>query len=355
MNNHYGIKVLHLLSSKRFSGAENVVCQIFNMFSEDSDIEMIYVSPSGDIENSLNEKGINYYMLKKFNTKELNLIVDDFKPDIIHAHDVRATILATTLHKKVQIISTIHGNDIKMRKLGIKSVLYCIAARNVNHIFWVSKSCYWQFFFRKNVENKSTILSNVIDRDELLLKVQQDENEYGHDVTFIGRLAYPKDPMRFLSIMENAIQKKSDLKVAIVGTGNYEDEIRQRIIDRKLQNNVYLYGFMENPYKLLSKSKLLMLTSEWEGMPMVVLEAMALGIPIVSTPTDGVCEVIRNGETGYLSDKNEKLLEAVLKIVSNDSLLKKMSDKTIYNFFKINNIDCYKKELKNQYSRGIVV
>ena len=61
----YAMKVLHLLASDRFSGAENVVCQIIEMFKTDDDLEMFYCSPPGQIETALKERDIRFVPIKK--------------------------------------------------------------------------------------------------------------------------------------------------------------------------------------------------------------------------------------------------------------------------------------------------
>ena len=86
------MKILHVLASNKFSGAENVACQIIKMFSDrEPGIEMAYCSPKGEIEQALNKEKIDYYPLKKLNKRELKRVIKTFKPDIIHAHDMRAS------------------------------------------------------------------------------------------------------------------------------------------------------------------------------------------------------------------------------------------------------------------------
>ena len=122
------MKILHLLSTNSFSGAENVVCQIINMFDSDKDIMMAYCSPDGKIKEKLQEKKIDFLPLNKLNYSSIKKAIMDFEPDIIHAHDIKATIYASLFSKKCKIISHVHGNSIDMRKNIFKIVAfpYCI-------------------------------------------------------------------------------------------------------------------------------------------------------------------------------------------------------------------------------------
>lgn len=84
------MKILHLLASDRFSGAENVVCQIIEMFKADDEFEMVYCSPRGQIETALKEKGIKFLPIKKLTPLHLAKILKEYQPDIVHAHDVKS-------------------------------------------------------------------------------------------------------------------------------------------------------------------------------------------------------------------------------------------------------------------------
>ena len=115
------MKVLHILSSNRYSGAENVVCQIIDMFR--GEIEMAYCSPDGDIANSLKERNVKFFPLKKLNRKELMRVVKEYQPDIIHGHDLKAVVNVSLLPNKYEKVAHIHVNDKKrLGKLSLKSV-----------------------------------------------------------------------------------------------------------------------------------------------------------------------------------------------------------------------------------------
>ena len=82
---------------------------------------------------------------------------------------------------------------------------------------------------------------------------------------------------------------------------------------------------------------------------MCALEAMALGVPIVSTPTDGLCNLIEDGKNGYLSDNDDVLAEKVAYIIDNENIYQELSGNTINKARKINDITSYKAVLKEYY------
>ena len=97
------IKVVHLLQSPRFSGAENVVCQIIRMFQRDETIEMIYCSPNGPIKEALVERKINFLPITDLTVKEVRRMIREVNPDIIHAHDMRASFVAAQACKTTRL------------------------------------------------------------------------------------------------------------------------------------------------------------------------------------------------------------------------------------------------------------
>ena len=348
------MKILHLLQSSHFSGAENVVCQIVGFMREEKDIEMIYCCPEGPIRAALEDRNITFAPMKEFSKAEFKRVIREQKPDIIHAHDMRASFLAAMVCGKIPLVSHIHNNNFDSRGLSLKSVAYIAAAFKAKHIFWVSDSSFNGYFFYKLFRGKSSVLYNIIDVDEAYRKADSDSNCYDYDVAYVGRLTYPKNPQRLMRVLAKVVEKAPDVKIAVAGTGDLEEETKVLCKELGLQNNVTFLGFFENPLKLLKSAKVMVMTSRWEGTPMVALEALSLGVPIVSTPTDGLCELIESGVNGYLSDNDDELAEGIVNIVSDPSLHSDMSSVARERAAVRCNIREYKKELLAEYEKSVI-
>lgn len=342
------MKVLHVLASNKYSGAENVVCQIIKMF--DGEIEMAYCSPDGQIRDALFERSIDFLPVTKLNKKELKKVIKQYQPDIIHAHDMRASYIVSKISKKVQFVSHIHNNAFDSRGLSLKSIAYLFAGLKAKHIFWVSESAFNGYKFHAKLQNKSSILYNVIDIDALYEKMNKDTNLYNYDIVYLGRLTYPKNPQRLIKVLEMVIKQKPETKIAIVGTGELAEEIKQLAKDIQIDKNIDFLGFVSNPLKILHDSKVMVMTSRWEGTPMCALEAMALGVPIVSTPVDGLKDLIVDNQNGFLSDNDDELAKSIIHIVDNNLLYYQMKDSQIYYAQQLNDIGKYTLEVKRGYS-----
>lgn len=339
-------KILHILSTNKFSGAENVVCTIIKYFEDE--FNMAYCSPNGSIYENLLERKIKYYPLKKLNYVELKRIIDLYNPDIIHAHDNRATVIASFFSKKCKIISHIHGNNLIMRKLNFKSLLFNFCSRKISKFIWVSDSSLNDYYFKNNVKSKSVILYNIINKSDIIKKSTLYECDEKYDLIFIGRLGFPKNVQRLIKIIKLAKIKKDNIKVAIVGDGPEKEIIIKLINKYKLNKNIKMYGFKSNPFPILKNSKILIMTSIYEGTPMCSLEAQALCKPVIATPVDGLKKIIINDYNGYLSNNNEELVNVILKYLE-DGTLKKLNKNIKNNFKKINNEKEYFKKLKKIY------
>ncbi len=336
------------MPSNSFSGAENVVCQIIKMFSG-SDYKMYYCSPDGRIRDALEENNIDFLPLREFSVKELKRVISETKPDIIHAHDMRAGFYVSLACGKIPFVSHVHNNNFDSRGLSLKSLLFYHAAKKAKHIFWVSESSFEGYKFHDRFKDKSSILYNVIDKAALIKKMETDTGEYDFDIAYVGRLTEPKDPIRLMNVFAEIIKMAPDVKIAVAGTGDMAEQTKSFAKQLSITDNVKFLGFMSNPYKLLYSSKLMIMTSRWEGTPMCALEAMALGVPIVSTPTDGLCELVDDGKTGFLSSDDAVLAEKCTDIIKNAGLRQTLSENTLKKADELLLIPAYKAALDEVY------
>lgn len=342
------MKVLHVLNSRIYSGAEKVVCQIVRSFR--GEIDMVYCSPESDIVSQmLADQGVTYLPIPSLTPRYLKKIIQEQMPDVIHAHDMRAGFVAALCCGKIPLISHIHNNAYDARGLSAKSVAYLLAGIRARQILWVSQSSFEGYVFHKLFAQKSSVLYNIIDRDQIFEKRAQDENIYDFDVIYVGRLTFQKDPQRLMRVCARMKAEKPDLKVAIVGTGELEEETRALSEELGLKDNISFLGFQSNPIKMVSDAKTMVLTSRWEGTPMCALEAMALGTPVVSTPSDGMKELIDQGVSGYLWERDVDLAASMLKIIKNPDHRQELSQAAVKKFAAINDGPGYKRAIARCY------
>ena len=120
-----------------------------------------------------------------------------------------------------------------------------------------------------------------------------------------------------------------DAHLLILGEGELRPQLEQQIQDLGLTKHVFMPGFMENPYLYMAKGQVFLLSSDYEGFGRVLVEALALGCPVVSTDcSSGPYEVLEGGRCGLLTPtaQPQKITEAIAEILTNPELAQKLSE-----------------------------
>lgn len=152
------------------------------------------------------------------------------------------------------------------------------------------------------------------------------KNRYGFSerdriIIFVGRLESAKNPFLLIDSFYNLLKYDPDVKLLIVGTGNLEKVVIEKVKKYNLQENVKFLGVFspDDVAELMKISDVFLMTSAFEGMPMAVLEALASGLPVVSTDVGEIKMVVRDGISGLLVRDNnaESIAKSVLEILNN--------------------------------------
>jgi len=138
----------------------------------------------------------------------------------------------------------------------------------------------------------------------------------------IGRLAPQKAPLDLVAAFAQAALQSPLAKLVMVGDGPLRGEVEAELRRTGLKNRVVMAGNVPNAARLLPGFDLLVLASHWEGLPMVVLEAMMAGVPVVATSVGAVGEVLRHNDTGWVVPpaRPEILADAILKLLREPGL-----------------------------------
>lgn len=345
------IKVLHLISTSLFSGAENVACQIINLFKSDNDYDMKYCAVIGKNKEALEIRKIPVLKLDKFNIHDIKKAIREYNPDIIHAHDPKSTIASAITSRGKKIIAHIHSNHRYMRKISIKScIFHFYIEKRISSIIWVSDSALNEYIFNKKINKKidSVVLRNVVNPNELKDIARNDKDQYSFDLVFLGRMEDVKNPLRFIDIMSQIQKNKRDIKVAMIGDGSLMNEIKTKVNELGLEKNITIFGNLINPYKILLSSKILVITSRYEGTPMNALESIACGIPIVSTPVDGLLELL---DKRYLCSSDDEFISVIIDLLTSQKNIMGYRNRLIAVDSSINDVSKYKKILEQLYNR----
>lgn len=316
------IKILHVLSSNSLSGAEKVAIEIIRNLSPE--YRGIYCSADGKIKKSLNENNIEHFLLDELNLSDLNGLIREINPHLIHAHDFKASVKIALLNPKAKIISHLHHNPPWISRLNYKTISYTCAARRISKILLVSESIKTEFKTTKKIKAKMYNVKNPVDTIKINLKADENIPVENFDIVFVGRLTEAKSVEFLIEIYSGIIKRLPQVKIGIIGNGNKLEVMNKLVDEDNISENVKFIGYKENPFPYLKASKIMIMPSKWEGFGLAAAEAMALGIPVLATPVGGLENVV-----GYANDlickSKESFVEKAVLLLTDEGLYKEIS------------------------------
>lgn len=178
------------------------------------------------------------------------------------------------------------------------------------------------------------VIYNPINREKILKLSNENIDDIKYTNKFklisVGRLAEEKGYDRLLRVFKRLNDEGLDLQLSIIGSGEKYNELNDYIEKNNLSDKVFLLGYRENPYKYVKNSDLFVCSSISEGFSLVIGEAMAVGIPVISVECPGPNEVIGFGEYGMLVNNDEdNLYDGIKKLVTNKEIYDEYIDKAI--------------------------
>jgi glycosyltransferase involved in cell wall biosynthesis len=140
-----------------------------------------------------------------------------------------------------------------------------------------------------------------------LFKLEKSESQRMESIGYVGRLSEEKGIMNFVGAIPLILKKREDINFIIVGDGQLRTRIEELLISQQLSDKVKLIGWIQRDQLVhyYNEIKLLVVPSYFESIPIVALEAMACGTPVLATPVGGVPDVIIDRENGFILKNNE--------------------------------------------------
>lgn len=203
----------------------------------------------------------------------------------------------------------------------------------MDYVVNVSKDC--EDAFRRRFPNCKSALRtiyNPIDRKKIaeFAGEKNTEDKSCMTVAMLGRVTAQKNPQRFIDVA--SLSKEANLNIVFkwIGDGPLRSEMEDECRAKGLEKIVTFTGFQKNPFPMLSRADVLMVTSDFEGFCLAIPEAMCLGVPVISTRTAGPSEIIGDNEYGVLTDFSaEAMFEALKRLYDNPELRKGIADKAL--------------------------
>lgn len=217
-------------------------------------------------------------------------------------------ITAHLLKKKVVLMFA--GSNIKMlssRKdpmVGILKIFQFISCTFADRILVYADRIIREYSLERWTGKIVIAREHYIDFDRF--KIEKEYLSRECIVGYVGRFSEEKGIMHLVYAVSDIVNKKPDIKFLFIGDGSLQHTMEQYILDNNLHDSIILPGWVSHDLlaDYLNKMKLLVIPSDTEGLPNVMLEAMACGTPVLATPVGGIPTIIKNGETGFILENN---------------------------------------------------
>ena len=231
----------------------------------------------------------------------------------------------------------------------IKTFIYKIGLNAAEKVIVNSKD--FKNIIKKKFNVNAITIYNPLNKEEIIklskkkIKFSFFENGYLNLIN-IGRLEDQKDHITLLNAVK-LIKNKIKVKLLIIGNGNNQNKLNRYIEDNKLNRNVKILNNINNPFPYLLRSDLFILSSKFEGLPNVLLEAITLNKFVISTNcSTGPSEILVNGKGGILIPikNSKKMADNIVYYYKNKKKLKKkliFAKKNLERFNFKNNLNSY--------------
>ena len=165
-------------------------------------------------------------------------------------------------------------------------------------------------------------------------------------VSYMGRFSEEKCPLKFVEIVDK-LRDNKDIYFLMLGNGPEYDSVKVKISELGLDDKIYAPGFVYDNRPFLKTTKLLIIPSRIEGIPIILMEGLSLGVPVIASKIGGIPDIIIDGYNGFVCDPNnpDEFANKIIKIYSDKNLQNQL--KTNARTYAEENLDITK--MNNEY------
>ena len=321
------MRIMFCLGSLGIGGAERVITNLANTFIKDNDVSIVVSTPKEKIYTL--DKKIRFEVidlldenikLKKIINRVIKTkrLIKEIKPDIIVVFLPEPSIRIAMLRKvtKVPIIISVRDDpEVDYKKLKMRIPMKMFFKNADAFVFQTEKQ---RSYFSKEIQKRSTLIFNPINSKFIC---ESFNGKRKNVIVSAGRLEEQKNQRLLIDAFAIVNKKYPEYELHIYGEGKLRDDLQKQINSLKLEKKVFLDGLTDNMKDVLYSARMFVLSSNHEGLPNALLEAMAIGTPCISTRFSGggAETIIDNKENGLLVASNaDDLSSAIIYYIENE-------------------------------------
>jgi len=344
------LTIIQIASSFAGGGAPQMILRLAKLSQSEIKTIVISISSINTLEPKFIEAGIEYHFLGinsfRNNTivsglKKFHHIVKEYPDAILHCHQHHSAFLAILYRifyfKKIPFAFTLHTN--KVDSIVRRVFLFLTKPFRKADIIFSESGRKWYL-------NNTDIIANGVDFSDFHPNLNR-----GYDTSdtfsflYLGRLSHEKNPFGMLEYAKELLAYGQDnFVIDFVGDGGLRKELEERISSENLGKYIKVHGFQDNVQQIINDAHCMVIPSYREGLPVVMVEAAASLLPIISTPVGSIPDFL-NETNGYLASHIEFGNAMKMVMTNYPEALKraKKLDEDAKNIFDIRNV--YKKHL----------
>jgi len=344
------IRLMIITHDLAIGGLQRVVVQICKNINRDMfEVNVLCLREKGEFAEEIEKMGIKIFLLpREENSKnylafvQVAQILRKEKIDLIHTHNIEPFVdgtLGAILAGGRTLIHTDHARNFpdKWKYMFHEWLVSHFAYKIVGVSEHTSENL---VKYEKISRKKIITIPNGVDGKELDIPIDRIKKKkslgLGNAGFIIGvgvRLTEQKGLKYLIKAMQKVVNELPDIRLLIAGDGPLKDRLQKLAVDLGVDENVIFLGARLDIPELLQVFDLYVLPSVWEGLPMVLLEALAAGCPVIATEVGGTATAIKHGVNGSLvpPESPQALSDEIIRLLKN----KDQRDQYIINGKKI--------------------
>lgn len=338
--------ICQLVHGLRIGGAEILAAGMARRFREAYRFFFVCLDELGSLGQQLREEGFPVWLLRRQPgidwrcSWRLARLLRQERVDLLHAHQYTPFFYGMTarvLCRRPPVLFTEHGRwypDCPRRKRIFANRLLL---EQRDRIVGVGQSVRQALIDNEGFPSRRVqVIYNGVEiapfiharRERAVVRSELDVRREDVVIMQVARLDPLKDHATAVRALGRLVRQGVKAVLMLVGEGPEEPKIRELVRQQELEDHVRFLGLRTNIPRLLSAADMFWLTSVSEGIPLTLIEAMAVGLPIVATRVGGVEEVIEDGKTGLLAPRGDDaaLAERVFHLLSSPLLRQQMGE-----------------------------
>jgi glycosyltransferase involved in cell wall biosynthesis len=369
------IKVLECIRQGQIGGGESHLLSLVENLDRSLFEPVVLSFTDGPMIDRLTEMKVENHVIhttRPFDVtkwKQVKKFLAGQQVDIVHAHGTRANsnVLWAAKKLKLPVIYTVHGwsfhQDQKalVKSIRIMGERYLTSRADLN----ISVSASNQQTGKKNLGSfDSVVINNGIDQKKFdpsrNFKDIRQELNISQDailVLFIARFTGHKQPLTLIKSFQSAVQSDQRLHLLMVGDGDQKQQAVDMITQAGLDKKITLLPFRQDVPDILAAADIFVLPSLWEGLPIGLLEAMAMGKAVIASNVDGTSEVVDDQVNGILIETEnltDNLAKALIKLANDPAMRQTFRQKAIETVNERYNAETMTRRIEKIYTDLVI-